>query len=92
MIRFFFHFSSKDDTVHDNEGREFGDLSAAHRHAVRLIHKAVELDDMDWRGWSINITDAHNRPVLSVLFPRSQCLSGSRDGVAIYSPGAPSRT
>jgi hypothetical protein len=23
---------------------------------------------------------------------RSQCLSGSRDGVAIYSPGAPSRT
>ena len=71
MTRFFFHFSSKDDTVHDNEGREFADLSAAHRHAVRLIHKAVELDDMDWRGWSINITDAHYRPMLSVLFPQA---------------------
>ena len=59
-----------DTTVHDNEGREFADLSAAHRHAVRLIHKAVEHDDMDWRGWSINITDAHYRPMLSVLFPQ----------------------
>ena len=26
---------------------------------------------MDWRGWSINITDAHDRPVLSVLFPQA---------------------
>ena len=50
MTRFFFHFSSKDDTVHDSQGREFGDLSAAPRHGMRLIDKAVELDDMDWRG------------------------------------------
>ena len=56
MTRFFFHFSSKDDTVHDSQGREFGDLSAAPRHGMRLIDKAVELDDMDWRGRSIKIT------------------------------------
>jgi hypothetical protein len=72
MTRFFFHFSSKDDTVLDDQGREFGDLSAAHRHAMRLVHKAIELGGTDWRGWSIKITDAYNRPMLSVLFP--QCL------------------
>ena len=71
MTRFFFHLASRDDTFHDREGRELGDLNAAHRHAMRLIRKAVELDHMDWRGWSIKITDAHNRPILSVLFPQA---------------------
>jgi hypothetical protein len=71
MARFFFHFSSKDDTVHDSQGRDFDDLNAAHRHAMRLIRKAVELDDTDWRGWSIKITDVHNRSMLNVLFPQS---------------------
>jgi len=36
-----------------------------------LIHKMVLLDDMDWRGWSVNVTDASNRSVLSVLFPQA---------------------
>ena len=70
MTRFFFHFWSKDDTVHDSQGRELGDLSAAYRHAMGLIRKAVELDDIAWRGCSINITDAYDRPMLSVLFPQ----------------------
>ena len=70
MNRFFFHFASKDDSIFDTKGREFSDLAAAHRHAMLLIHKMVLLDDMDWRGWSINVTDASNRSVLSVLFPQ----------------------
>jgi hypothetical protein len=70
MNRFFFHIASKDDSVFDTKGGEFSDLAAAHRHAMLLIHKMVLLDDMDWQGWSINVTDANNRSVLSVLFPQ----------------------
>ena len=70
MNRFFFHIASKDDSILDTKGREFSDLATAHRHAMLLIHKMVLLDDMDWQGWSINVTDASNRSVLSVLFPQ----------------------
>ncbi len=70
MSQFFFHVTSKGDFVHDFKGRELTDLAAAHRHAMLLIHKMVPLNDMDWRGWSINVTDASNRSVLSVLFPQ----------------------
>ena len=68
MSRFFFHIESRDDRIFDTNGRELGDLATAHRHAMRLIQKMVLLDDLDWRGWSINVTDASNQSVLSVLF------------------------
>ena len=70
MNRFFFHLASKDNKILDTNGREFGDLATAHRHAMRLIQKMALLDDLDWRGWSINVTDASNQSVLSVLFPQ----------------------
>jgi len=72
MNRFFFHVASKDDCIFDTNGREFSDLATAHRHAMVLIQKMLVLDDddTDWRGWSINVTDANNRSVLSVLFPQ----------------------
>jgi hypothetical protein len=82
MNRFFFHFSSKDDIVRDSRGREFNDLSAAHRHAMLLIHKMILLDDMDWRGWSVKITDADDRSMLSVLFPQASYFqSGRKSGL-----------
>jgi Domain of unknown function (DUF6894) len=73
MDRFFFHISSMDELIPDANGREFGDLAAAHRHAMLLIHKMVMLDDLDWRGWSIKVTDAGGRSMLSVLFPQACC-------------------
>ena len=71
MTRFFFHFWSKEDVIRDSQGREFSDLSEAHRHALTLIHKLFLLDDVDWQGWSIKITDADDRSMLSVLFPQA---------------------
>ena len=72
MNRFFFHFSRRGKSIRDSEGREFGDLAAAHRHAMLLIYKAaVLLDDLDWRGWSIKVTDAADRTVLNVLFSQA---------------------
>jgi hypothetical protein len=74
MTRFFFNLASKDNTVFDDKGRDLIDLAAAHRHAMLLIHKMVALDDVDWRGWSINVADASQRSVLSVLFPQSYAI------------------
>ncbi len=71
MKRFFFNLASRENTICDEKGRDLSDLAAAHRHAMLLIHKMVALDDMDWRGWSINVTDANQRSVLSVLFPQT---------------------
>lgn len=69
MSRFFFHLASKENNIFDTNGREFSDLATAHRHAILLINKMVLLGDVDWQGWSINVTDANHRSVLSVLFP-----------------------
>jgi hypothetical protein len=71
MARFFFHFSSKHKLVRDPKGRELEDIGAAHRHALRLIEKAILLlsQELDWSGWSIEVSDATGRTVLTVLFP-----------------------
>jgi len=72
MNRFFFHLVGTDTRLCDHKGKEFSDLSYAHRHAMLLIHKMVTLDDeSDWQGWSIEVTDASDRSVLSVLFPQA---------------------
>jgi hypothetical protein len=73
MNRFFFHLASKENTIWDEKGRDLTDLAAAHRHAMLLIHKFVAFDDSQWDGWSINVTDASQRSVLSVLFPQNYC-------------------
>jgi len=73
MQHFFFHLSSKDTTIHDDKGRELNDLAAAHWHATMMIHKLLTLDDTDWRGWSIKVSDVTQRSVLSVLFPQNYC-------------------
>jgi hypothetical protein len=82
MERYFFHFSCKEAFVSDSKGRELEDLASAHRHAILLIHKMVVLDDLDWKGWSVSVTDAGGRSVLSILFPQSSNPRGRRRGVA----------
>jgi len=75
MKRFFFNLASKEDKILDTKGREFSDLASVHRHAMMLIHKMIALDDVDWRGWFINVTEANHRSVLTVLFPQAYCSS-----------------
>ena len=70
MKRYFFHISSKDGVISDAKGCELGDLASAHRHAMLLIYKMVLLDDLDWRGWSVKVSDSSGRSALSVLFPQ----------------------
>ena len=71
MARFFFHFSSREDSVLDADGAELKDLRAAHAHALGIIRDMMAMfsDAEDWRGWRIKITDTDWRTVLTVLFP-----------------------
>ena len=71
MARFFFHFSSREDSVLDTDGAELRDLRAAHAHALGIIHDMMAMfsDAEDWRGWRVKITDADWRTLLTVLFP-----------------------
>jgi hypothetical protein len=71
MARFFFNFRSRTETIHDTKGAEFTDLASAHRHAMMLIYRMVLLDELDWKGWSVDVTNANHRSVLAVLFPES---------------------
>ena len=71
MARYFFNFSSREETIHDTKGAEFTDLASAHRHAMVLIYRMVLLDELDWTGWSVDVTDANHRSILTVLFPQS---------------------
>ena len=81
MAHFFFHLASKNNRIVDTKGREFDGLAAAHRHAMLLIHKWALLDDTDWQGWSIDVTDASDCSLLSVLFPQtSYAQRGNRAG------------
>src|SRR5262249_4050584 len=73
MARFFFHFVSKGKFIWDPNGRELENVGAAHQHALLLIEKSVLLlsHEVDWKGWSINVSDASDHVLLSVLFARS---------------------
>jgi hypothetical protein len=73
MKRYFFNLASKDTNISDTKGREFSDLAGAHRHAMLLIHRMTLLEDVEWQGWSINVTDENRRSELSVLFPQVSC-------------------
>jgi hypothetical protein len=54
----------------DEKGKELRDLSAAHEHALHLIHRAMSyLAKEDTRGWMIKIATATDTAPLTVLFP-----------------------
>jgi hypothetical protein len=79
VARFFFHFSSREDSVLDADGVELKDLKAAHAHALGIIADMIAMfsDAEDWRGWRIEITDTNWRTLLTVLFPdRASSLPG----------------
>ena len=85
MNRLFFHFWSRRRLIRDTEGRELSDLAAAHRHAMLLIHKAaVLLDELDWHGWSVRVTDEAGHTVLNVLFPQGRYFRSARSSERPY--------
>jgi len=71
MARFFFHLVSKDKIIRDPNGREFENIGAAHRHAQTIVEKSILLlcHELNWTGWSINVSNENDDTVLTVLFP-----------------------
>lgn len=83
-MRYYFHFASKDDLVPDHEGVDLTNLSAAHRHAVRIIHQTAPFipDGPDWRGWRIEVASERCEQILLVLFPVRSKASGYQAAIA----------
>src|SRR5690349_17305974 len=69
MSQYIFQITLDGAVVQTFNCRELNNLAAAHQHAMLIIYKMMSLDDMDWRGWSIKVSDASNCSVLSVIFP-----------------------
>jgi hypothetical protein len=68
-MRLFFHLVDKQDTLHDLEGVEVTDLEDARREAMRAIAEMRQEDPSappDWSGWTLRVTDASGRVVLSL--------------------------
>jgi hypothetical protein len=71
MPRFYFHVSTQDDVLRDEEGVELTDLAAAHACGIQLMYGTMlyDLEEEDWRGWMIRIADAKGRTLLTLLYP-----------------------
>jgi len=70
-MRYFFDMATNRTRLHDENGKEFRELSEAHEHAVHLIHRAMAyLSDGDTDGWMVKIGTAEGTVPLTVLFPK----------------------
>jgi hypothetical protein len=70
MLRYFFHFASKDDFVPDYDGVILDDLKAAHQHAIGLVWQTFPLmRGEDLRHWRLEVADESQLVHLTVLFP-----------------------
>jgi len=72
MIRFFFDYTTKDQSLLDYRGEEFrtpqGAIQFAEAIALDLKHSLAA----NWFGWSIEVRDADGRRVLSVLIDTAE--------------------
>jgi hypothetical protein len=71
MPRFYFHISTKENVLRDEEGVELADLAAAHDCGIQIMYGTMLYDpeEEDWRGWMIKIADAKDRTLLTLLYP-----------------------
>lgn len=71
MPRFYFHFTSRDAHIPDDHGVELPDAAAAARHAALLVRQTrpFVLEGPSWEGWVIEVADAEQRLVQTVVFP-----------------------
>jgi len=59
----------------DETGIEVSDLEAAHYQAIKAIQELREEgdeDEVDWRGWHLEVTDASGKVLLSIPLDAAQ--------------------
>ncbi len=75
MAHFYFHLSAPDEYFADNIGYDVSDPAAAHSIAVRLAGRVMRFVPffqnraLDFRHWTVKVTDEEQQPVLTVMFP-----------------------
>jgi hypothetical protein len=75
MSKFFFHLSAPDESFRRDEiGYDLIDLAAAHIRAKQFARRVMSFPSLmkcetDWRRWLVKVTDASQRPVLTLVFP-----------------------
>jgi hypothetical protein len=72
MPRYYFHISSKDEAIPDHHGVELDGLRDAHRLAMKIIKETMKVvaDEPEWGEWLIEVVDARDEALLTVLYPR----------------------
>jgi len=72
MSHFFFHFTMDDEYFHDPIGLKFGDLAAAHSHAVVLASRVMAYCEVEGREprtgrWVVTIENDAGHVLMSVI-------------------------
>jgi hypothetical protein len=70
MEHYFFHIVTRHHKIVDGNGQVLSSLSAAHEHALGLMHRTmISLDLAPKERWLIDVTNSNNHSELVVLFP-----------------------
>jgi hypothetical protein len=70
MGRVYFHVMSVDECIPDPQGSECEDLSACHKHALKIIRECLPFIQGDPRRWWMDIENSKGEKKLTVLYPR----------------------
>jgi hypothetical protein len=87
---FYFHLSGPDQDFRDPIGSDLSDILAAHSRAMLLADRVMMFSgfadqDIDFRRWTVKVTDASQNLLITVLFPthfpRGKWKSAAVEGV-----------
>jgi hypothetical protein len=74
MRRLYFHLRAPDQDFHDRIGCDVNNLAAVHSRAVQIADRVMMFSafadsGVDFRRWTVKVTDDKQRPVMTVIFP-----------------------
>ena len=90
MPRYYFHLSAPDQDFEDPIGNDLSDVRAAHSRAMLLADRVMMFSGfadqaVDFRRWTVRVTDASQKLLMTVLFPvhfpRGKWKSAAAEGV-----------
>lgn len=70
----YFHLVHTHERIVDETGIEVSDLEAAHYQALKAIQELRQEgeDDVDWRGWQLEVVDETGSVLLSIPLDTAQ--------------------
>ena len=74
MAHFYFHLSAPGEYFADSIGYDVSNPGAAHYMAVRIASRVMKFVPffqnraLDFRHWTVKVTDERQRPVMTVMF------------------------